>query len=236
MVISSSMRRTSRAAQSRTLQATPNSFIPVIRSRISASFRSGIGTTSTTRIGLPIATQSRRNRDRKRLGFPQSGIRIFRWRLPGARMPESACRTGLRRSTCNPPKITLTMNNKVWIFGLISTCALSVENVPGLPPFAVTAIRCIAVLGAALAGYHYPSPPGAAGKPVAIPVALALTLVAACTGCRFVGFGVSVSSPAFGALSLSVDGGAIGSHPPRVNAADASLATSAVPPTNTPTR
>jgi len=128
------------------------------------------------------------------------------------------------------------MNNKVWLFGLISTCALSLQNVPGLPPWLNTIARCVAVLGAALAGYHYPAPPADGGKSPGLPLVLALTLVAAGTGCRFAGFGVSVSSPAFGAASLSVDGGAIGSHPPRVNAVGASLATNAAPPIDTLTR
>jgi hypothetical protein len=95
--------------------------------------------------------------------------------------------------------------------GLVGAVALAVSKVAGLPPWALTACEVASVGCFAALGYHAQD---RSNKPPAPPIGtLSIFLVAgllAFAGCKVGGLGVQVSSPAFGSVGVSLDGGLIG--------------------------
>ena len=102
------------------------------------------------------------------------------------------------------------MNKYVWQFGLLSALALALITCAGLPTWAYVLLKCVAVVAGVLAGYHYPAPPtGTAVNTAAVGLML-LGALALSTGCKVGALGINVSSPTFGSVGVTLDGGVIG--------------------------
>jgi len=102
------------------------------------------------------------------------------------------------------------MNRYVWIFGLVSALALALIACAGLPTWAYVLLKCVAVVAGVLAGYHYPAPPTGTAVNTAAVGLLLLGVLALTPGCKVGALGLSVSSPTFGSVGLTLDGGVIG--------------------------
>lgn len=114
------------------------------------------------------------------------------------------------------------MIKKVWIFGLVAAVASAAAATVQSPAWLHQILEVVAVVAGVLAGYHWPgggkkgesqvpikNNNGSSGTIVAL--LLLVTLAMLGVGCRFAGFSLGLSSPAWGSVSLAVDGGAIGS-------------------------
>ena len=97
------------------------------------------------------------------------------------------------------------------VFGCLGAIALAVSQVPGLPSTLHTVCVCISAASVAALGYHAadatPRPPT---PPIVLFALLLGALLVACAGCKVGGLGVSVSSPPFGSVGITLDGGVIG--------------------------
>jgi hypothetical protein len=111
------------------------------------------------------------------------------------------------------------------IAGLSGAIALSVSQVPNLPTWLHTACIVTVAASVALVGYHAQD---RSGKPPATPAAtlaiIGAALALSLTGCKVGGLGVQVSSPAFGSVGVTLDGGLIGHGKLSTNATGAATA------------
>jgi hypothetical protein len=96
-------------------------------------------------------------------------------------------------------------------FGMLGAMTFAVSQVVGLP--ALVHLVCVCVSAACVAGLGYhavdqtPRPPV---PPLVLFAAMLIAFAVMLAGCKVGGLGVSVSSPAFGSVGLSLDGGVIG--------------------------
>ena len=111
-------------------------------------------------------------------------------------------------------KISLTS-----LFGCLGAIALAVSQVPGIPGTLHLVCVCVSAAAVAALGYHAsdatPRPPM---PPIMLFALLLCSLLVACAGCKVGGLGVAVSSPPFGSVGITLDGGVIGHGKPATNA------------------
>lgn len=104
-------------------------------------------------------------------------------------------------------------NWKTTLCGAVAAVSLALGSGCGLPePWPkVLGLLCAAALGAL--GYHSSDCATCPGNKARLAALSAcLLLVGAACGCAVSGFGLAVSSPAFGALQVTVGGGAVGNR------------------------
>ena len=103
-------------------------------------------------------------------------------------------------------KISLTT-----LAGMIGAVALAVDQITALSPDAHLACKVAASAALALVGYHAQDRSNKRpGPPAATLAILAAALCIYLAGCKVGGLGVQVTSPAFGSVGISLDGGVIG--------------------------
>jgi len=109
------------------------------------------------------------------------------------------------------------------VFGTLGAIALAVSQVAGLP--ATVHLVCVCLSAACVAGLGYhaadqtPRPPL---PPIVLFAMMLIGFAVLLAGCKVGGLAVQVSSPAFGSVGVSLDGGVIG---------HGKTPTNAVPPT-----
>jgi hypothetical protein len=95
--------------------------------------------------------------------------------------------------------------------GLAGAMSLAIDQISSIPAWAHTDCKVIAAAAVALIGYHAQDRSGKPPAPLSGTVAIiGAILLLTFSGCKVGGLGVQVSSPAFGSVGVTLDGGVIG--------------------------